>query len=741
MLANFFKVHERLKDVGDLPHLGNIYRPQWELGEDEDEGDEEDEKIQVEIEVPVNDSDEKDASNASSTTSNGSKDPTEKKKTRKVKVPKQFEVKCAECQLPNVSDYEWGCECPCNDDDEPETKYPPTKKTLKKIQDDLEHLACGLGSGNTFAMKRVFTNGTTGTGTNSSAGSILDFVHVNGEPLPKDPDTLWAMGKQSAYGDLKTMKTTFDTNVRNAREISLPKSNSSSPSDLFNASSDAIKSIELTQQAKNLLNESVREISEKMFGGQELGYEINKINLYGPGGHFKEHIDTPRDGVVGSLVVRLPYLYDGGRFSIRFSTEEASGTALARVAEEHSTYNKSISLIAFYCECPHKIDRVTAGMRVTVTFYLTQRPATASSPSSSSLPTAAMASPTLTLLTSGVVESKEEKVDKTSAPSNSGNANNLSGILIDTDKSLHEWEEVDSELVKKAAAASPAEATNGSVDDDSTSSDAGKISSKRKNPFAETGADDLDDEDDDEDDSAATCRKRTKNNRSSASETDSNKWQYFVHRSKSVDNLRNSGPDDLLKLVTDYFACLKVLKEPSRPIGIFLSHPYSAEQFLAKTFKGADVAFMRKIGDLNVASNSSNASSKFTAFNIPVVIRQSESRDGDDSENSHRSISVHSLLDIDLQDARGNSGKVDDDDEDDDCRNIIFFGKNWKEVSRQYDPGAEHAGNESRDSSLMAKYFANAVIFIEKSDSNADNLANFTAFVKKPLPKQLVLDV
>lgn len=643
MLANFLKVHDCLGNVGKLPQLGTIYRPNWELGNggDEDDESDEDDKIMVEIEVPADDSDDDDYESKK-------KKKKKKKIMRKVKVPKQFEFKCTGCGLPNVSDYEWECEC--NGDDEPQNHYPPTKKTLKEIEDKLELAASRLGGRTIFAMKRVFTD-----------DNILDFVHVNGEPLPKDPDTLWAMGKQSAYGDLKTMKTTFDTNVRNAREISLSKL--SNPS----SASDVIKSIELTEQAKKLLDESVREISEKMFGGQELGYQLNKINLYGPDGHFKEHIDTPRDGVVGSLVVRLPYLYDGGRFSIRFSTEETSGTALVRVAEDHSTYDKSISLIAFYCECPHKIDRVTNGMRVTATFYLTQQPASLSTSSS----------PIVSTSTPPTNESKEEKAETSSI---------ISTAIISTDNSLEKCEEADLELAK--------------------------VSLKRKTSFDKTDIVDSSDEDD-----AETSRKKSKSDLL-------DKWQYFKHQSSSVDNLRNSEPEELLKLVADYFACLKAIKEPSHPIGIFLSHSYSTEQFLAKTFKGADVDFMRKIND------ASNLSSEFAAFNIPVLILQSEGEDSNDSENNYHSTSVHSLLEIDSQDAR--DGSVKDD--------IIFFGKNWKEISRQYDPGAEHTGNESRDSLLMAKYFANAVIFVEKSDSNSENIANFTAFVKKVPQTQLVLD-
>ncbi|KAK9794904.1 hypothetical protein WJX73_002418 [Symbiochloris irregularis] len=46
--------------------------------------------------------------------------------------------------------------------------------------------------------------------------------------------------------------------------------------------------------------------------GASLTAKLYKLNLYQPGDFFKSHLDTPRDGLIGSLVVCLPHEHTGG---------------------------------------------------------------------------------------------------------------------------------------------------------------------------------------------------------------------------------------------------------------------------------------------------------------------------------------------------------------------------------------------------------------------------------------------
>ena len=46
--------------------------------------------------------------------------------------------------------------------------------------------------------------------------------------------------------------------------------------------------------------------------------QLYKLNVYGPGGHFKTHVDTPRDtSMFGSLAVCLPSAFTGGSLVVR----------------------------------------------------------------------------------------------------------------------------------------------------------------------------------------------------------------------------------------------------------------------------------------------------------------------------------------------------------------------------------------------------------------------------------------
>ena len=51
--------------------------------------------------------------------------------------------------------------------------------------------------------------------------------------------------------------------------------------------------------------------------------ELYKLNIYGPGGHFKPHVDTPRSAdMFGSLVVCLPTRFTGGSLVLRHRKQE-----------------------------------------------------------------------------------------------------------------------------------------------------------------------------------------------------------------------------------------------------------------------------------------------------------------------------------------------------------------------------------------------------------------------------------
>lgn len=90
---------------------------------------------------------------------------------------------------------------------------------------------------------------------------------------------------------------------------------------------------------------------------------LYKLNVYGPGGKFKSHVDTPRSTQqFGSLVVCLPSEHSGGELVIRHQSQ----------AQEYR-WGDTTSVLqwaAFYSDCEHEVMEVTRGFRVTLTYNL-----------------------------------------------------------------------------------------------------------------------------------------------------------------------------------------------------------------------------------------------------------------------------------------------------------------------------------------------------------------------------------
>lgn len=104
------------------------------------------------------------------------------------------------------------------------------------------------------------------------------------------------------FGDLKTQQTVFDPSVRVAFECDASK---------LVASSDSNPQIELGRLVSSL-SKTLREIffQDKDTYVQLLPY---KLNVYSPGGFFKQHVDAPTDPekMVGTLVLCLPTPHKG----------------------------------------------------------------------------------------------------------------------------------------------------------------------------------------------------------------------------------------------------------------------------------------------------------------------------------------------------------------------------------------------------------------------------------------------
>lgn len=101
--------------------------------------------------------------------------------------------------------------------------------------------------------------------------------------------------------------------------------------------------------------------------------ELHSLNVYGRGGHFVAHKDTPREpSVFGTLVVCLPLSFTGGRLVVE-QQERATFDWENRLYFSASSPEKEARRIrwaAFFGDVDHHIETVTSGCRATLTYEL-----------------------------------------------------------------------------------------------------------------------------------------------------------------------------------------------------------------------------------------------------------------------------------------------------------------------------------------------------------------------------------
>ncbi|ORY40265.1 hypothetical protein BCR33DRAFT_373634 [Rhizoclosmatium globosum] len=97
--------------------------------------------------------------------------------------------------------------------------------------------------------------------------------------------------------------------------------------------------------------------------------ELHKLNVYGPEGFFKSHVDTPiSDEMFGSLVVCLPVEFEGG--VLKVTKEHNTKTFNWGSSTKDISGASWIQWAAFFSDCPHEISPVQSGHRITLTYNL-----------------------------------------------------------------------------------------------------------------------------------------------------------------------------------------------------------------------------------------------------------------------------------------------------------------------------------------------------------------------------------
>lgn len=141
----------------------------------------------------------------------------------------------------------------------------------------------------------------------------------------------------STFGDLKAEATVLDESVRKAREATAVRA-------------------DWSPGAMAMLT---RTVNAELFPDMAVELRLKKVNVYGPGGKFAPHVDTPREGVLGTVVVVLPA--DGVK----------GGALRIQGVDENVTCGvptKGVAFAAFYSSMLHEVEEVVEGTRVSVAY-------------------------------------------------------------------------------------------------------------------------------------------------------------------------------------------------------------------------------------------------------------------------------------------------------------------------------------------------------------------------------------
>lgn len=172
-----------------------------------------------------------------------------------------------------------------------------------------------------------------------------------GLPLkPSAAKRLLAEGTPASYG--KGTQTLIDTSVRNAFAW-------------------APKRFTITNPQWDQAIQQVTRASADQLGlpGERLEAHLYKLLVYGKGGFFLRHRDSEKhDRMVGSLIVALPSVFEGGTLTVRHHGQSQ------RIDFKEAASGQAPCYAAFYADCEHEVSKVTRGCRLCLAYNLVLRP-------------------------------------------------------------------------------------------------------------------------------------------------------------------------------------------------------------------------------------------------------------------------------------------------------------------------------------------------------------------------------
>ena len=149
-------------------------------------------------------------------------------------------------------------------------------------------------------------------------------------------EKLWPLAQPSLFGDQTANANRLDLTVRDAREL---------------------KDFEF--DPGQFLLPLLKHRASDLWGITPVVHTFQKMTLYGPGGHFKQHVDHVDSAVMlGTCAVVLPGSFKGG--AMKFGSDEKPG--------EYDYEDEYMQIFHFYGNEPHEVLEVTEGIRVALTF-------------------------------------------------------------------------------------------------------------------------------------------------------------------------------------------------------------------------------------------------------------------------------------------------------------------------------------------------------------------------------------